>query len=112
MSSESQSSSGDASQMAADRDKLIADLKVLIDDAKLLGSNAAETSQEYLQERAEQLKGELNDRIDRLKEGYGTVKAKGAESVDELEGLIKKHPWRAVGIAVLAGVVIDRLLRD
>lgn len=112
MSTKTQTSSSDAGKLAADREKLISDLKVLLDDAKLLGSDAAESSQEYLQERAEQLKVQLNQRIDSLKEGYGTAKAKTAEATDELEGLIKKHPWRAVGIGILAGVVIDRLLRD
>ncbi len=35
-----------------------------------------------------------------------------ARTIDKIEAGIKDKPWKAVGIAVLAGIAIDRLLRD
>ncbi|MBT63890.1 MAG: hypothetical protein CML13_11835 [Puniceicoccaceae bacterium] len=31
------------------------------------------------------------------------------EKTDEVESCIRKNPWKSIGIAVVAGIVIDRL---
>ncbi len=112
MPSKAQENTNDSSKLAEDRAKLISDLKVLIDDAKVLTSDASASSQEFVQERAEAVKAQLNEGIDKLKVHYGAAKDKTVEATDDLEKLIKKHPWRAVGVGLLVGIVIDRILRD
>ncbi|MBC2595129.1 DUF883 family protein [Ruficoccus amylovorans] len=98
--------------LADDRDKLVSDLKTLIEDAKLLTTDAAETSQEVFSEKAAQVQAQLKDGLEKLKEHGQVAKEKGQETLDTVEKLIKDNPWKSLGIALLAGIVIDRLARD
>ncbi|MGE9293683.1 hypothetical protein [Ruficoccus sp. ZRK36] len=98
--------------LAADRDKLVSDLKTLINDAKTLTSDTAEVSQEAFSEKAAQVQAQLKEGLEKLKAHGQTAKEKGQETVETMEKLIKDNPWKSLGVAVLAGVVIDRLLRD
>lgn len=95
-----------------DRDKLIADLKILIEDARALTGEAADSSQEFLGEKVSEIQTKIKDSVDMLKEHGETVKEKGKESFESVENLIKENPWKALGIAVAAGILIDRLIRD
>ena len=95
-----------------DREKLAADLERLIEDAKVLTSDVSETSQAYFNEKAKDVRAQLNELIGEAKQHGECAKAKTCEGVETVEKLIIDRPWRAVGIAVLAGVVVDRLLRD
>ena len=93
---------------AAERDKLIKDLNALMADAKALTSSAADDSQEFLSEKAEELKAQLSETLEKLKAKGVDMKESASEKADEVEELIRKNPWKTVGIALLAGVIIDR----
>lgn len=95
-----------------DRDQLVADLEKLLADAKSLGADASSSSHSYFTEKAKTVRTQLNDIIDDVKEHGDATKEQVTESIDKAETAIKERPWRAVGIAVLAGIVIDRILRD
>ncbi|MDP0497243.1 MAG: hypothetical protein Q7Q73_13650 [Verrucomicrobiota bacterium JB024] len=100
------------SDLAADRDKLVADLKILMEDAKTLTSDAAETSHEVFSEKAAQVQAQLKEGLEKLKAHGQTACEKGKETAETVEKLIKDNPWKSLGIALLAGVIVDRLMRD
>lgn len=94
------------------RDKLVADLEQLLADAKVLSSDVSETSQAYFTEKTAKIRSQLADAINDVKERGESTKEQAVERIDKVEEMIKEKPWKAVGIAVLAGIVIDRILRD
>ena len=112
MSTKATTANTPSNKLADDREKLIADLKLLVEDAKVFTTDASSSGKDFMHERAEDLKVQLNEGLDKLKGHYATAKDKTVEATDDLEKLIKKHPWRAIGIGVLVGVAVDRLLRD
>ncbi|MGZ0656111.1 DUF883 family protein [Coraliomargarita sp. W4R53] len=95
--------------LQSDRDKLVADLKILIEDAKSLTESAGDESKEFLSDKAEDLRKQLAETLDALKEKGEHVKEIAVEKTDEVESCISKNPWKSIGIAVVAGVVLDRL---
>ena len=97
------------SALKSDRDKLVADLKILMEDAKTMTGTAADDSKEFLVEKAEDLRAQLDATLVALKEHGDKFKETAVEKSKDLEKCIQKNPWKAVGIAVLAGIVIDRL---
>jgi ElaB/YqjD/DUF883 family membrane-anchored ribosome-binding protein len=98
--------------LKTDREQLVADLEKLLTDAKTLGADASSVSQSYLAEKAQSARAQLNDIIEDVKEQTEATKEQAVETLDNVETMIKKNPWRTVGIAVLAGIAIDRILRD
>lgn len=96
-------------ELQADRDKLVADLKLLVADAKSLTETAGDESKEFLTDKAEDLRKQLSETMDALKEQGDKAQKVAIEKTDEVEACISKNPWKSIGIAVLAGVVIDRL---
>lgn len=106
----------DSKKDSPDRDTLVADLKALIEDASKLTSDAADATGEAFSEKVSEIQEQIKDAVAKLKE-HGetvkdTVKDKSKESVDTVENLIRENPWKSVGIAVVAGILIDRLIRD
>ncbi|CAA6678419.1 MULTISPECIES: YqjD family protein [unclassified Lentimonas] len=95
-----------------DREKLVADLEQLLADAKVLTSDVSETSQAYFTEKTAHIRSQLTDAINDVKERGESTKEQAVETIEKVEAMIKDKPWRAVGIAVLAGIVIDRIIRD
>lgn len=100
------------SKLASDRDKLVADLKTLIDDAKVLTSDASGASREFAAEKAETLRGQLKEAMEKLKAETESACTKTRDTIDNVEKLIKDNPWQSVGIALIVGIAIDRLFRD
>lgn len=98
-----------ANDLQVDRDKLVADLKLLVEDAKSLTESAGDESKEFLADKAEDLRKQLTETMDALKEQGEHVKEIAVEKTDEIESCISQNPWKSIGIAVVAGVVIDRL---
>lgn len=99
-------------KLAQDRDKLLADLKLLVEDAKHLTADASDATSEFATEKAEQVREQLSDVMAKLKAEGENVAGKAKDTTQDLEKLIKKHPWQSLGIAVVAGIVIDRFMRD
>lgn len=101
-----------AKKVSPDRDKLVADLKALIEDARTLTADVAETSQEAFTEKVTEVQDQIKEAVDKLKEHGQNAKEMGKESIDSVEKLVKDNPWKSLGIAVLAGILIDRLIRE
>jgi ElaB/YqjD/DUF883 family membrane-anchored ribosome-binding protein len=105
------SSSAGTSTLKSDREKLLADLKLLMEDAKSFTETAGDESKEFLSDKAEDLREQLDATLESLKQQGEKAKEVVIEKTDEVEEVIRKNPWKAVGIAVAAGVLIDRLTR-
>jgi len=97
--------------LAADRKKLVEDLKILMEDAKVLTADASTNSKEFAHETAEQLKEQLNEAIEALKSQGQAFRETATEKSEELEDILREHPWKTLGIGILVGVILDRLTR-
>jgi len=86
------------------------DLKTLMKDAQLLFAEAAKvggTKSEELQAKAMKLLDHAISEAQHLKQ-IGAEK--GKIIVDETDTYVHEHPWRAVGVAAAAGVLIGMLI--
>ena len=92
------------------RDQLIADLKLLVADAKSLTEATGDDSKEFLTNKAEVLREQLNESIGALRAQGEKFKEVAVDRTDEVEDCLRKNPWMSIGIAVVAGIVIDRLI--
>ena len=92
------------------RDKLVADLKVVITDAEeLLRATASQAGEKAVAARLK-----IQDSIDAAKNKLanlseaGVYKAKAAARATD--DYVHENPWQAVGVAVVAGVVLGLLI--
>ena len=92
------------------RDKLVADLKVVITDAEeLLRATASQAGEKAVAARLK-----IQDSIDAAKNKLanlseaGVYKAKAAARA--ADDYVHENPWQAVGVAVVAGVVLGLLI--
>jgi len=99
-------------KLAGDRDKLVADLKLLVEDAKTLTSDASAAGSEFAHEKAEHVRGQLVEVLEKLKAEGEQVRTHTLDTASEIEKAIKERPWQSIGIAILVGIVIDRFIRD
>ena len=107
----SSSTSANTSALAGERDKLVADLKLLISDAQSLTETAGDESKEFVSAKADELREQMAAAMDCLKEHGENLKKTAIEKSDEVEQAISTNPWKSIGIAVVAGIIIDRLVR-
>lgn len=92
------------------KDKLLLDLKAVVEDAQMLMKEAVDAS-------AESVAGVptyLDDRLSAVKENLQRVKgamaAKAKLATAETNRYVRENPWRAIGFAMAASVVISLLL--
>ncbi len=92
------------------KEKLAADLKVVIADAEeLLRATASQAGEKAALARVkiEESLATAREKLARLGE-VGVDKAKAAAHATD--DYVHDHPWRAVGIGALAGLVIGMLI--
>lgn len=99
-------------KLSSDRDKLVADLKLLMEDAKVLTTDATDASKDFASEKAELVREQLVELLEKLKAEGEHAKVKAKEKTGEVEKLIQDNPWQSVGIALAVGFLLDRLIRD
>lgn len=94
----------------ASREKLMEDLKAVVSDAEaLLKATAHQTGEKIAEVRAKAEESLKTAKVRIAEEGKEIVeKAKSAaKSTDEF---VHAHPWKAVGIGALAGLVFGLLI--
>jgi len=94
----------------ASREKLVEDLKAMVTDAEaLLKATAHQTGEKIAEVRAKAEESLKTAKVRIAEEGKEIVeKAKSAaKSTDEF---VHAHPWKAVGIGALAGLVFGLLI--
>jgi ElaB/YqjD/DUF883 family membrane-anchored ribosome-binding protein len=92
------------------RDKLVADMKVVIADAEeLLRSTAGQAG-----EKVAAARDRIQDSLDAAKVKLAQVSEASAErakaAARATDDYVHDHPWHAVGIAALVGLVLGTLI--
>ncbi len=87
-------------------ERLANDLRnVVRDTEELLRAVAGATG-----EKAEDLRARLEDAINAAKDGCAKLEAASKDALQAADQEVRDHPYRSLGIALAAGVVIGALL--
>lgn len=92
------------------REKLAADLRVVVSDAEELLRATANTAGE----KAAAARVKIQDSLEAAKVKLGQLSEAGAESAKAAaratDDYVHDHPWHAVGVAALIGLVLGTLI--
>jgi len=92
------------------KEKLVEDLKIVIADAEVLLRATASQAGEKISAAREK----VQDSLDRAKAGLENIEDvvidTGKQAARATDEYVHDHPWRAVGIAAAAGLVIGLLI--
>lgn len=91
-------------------DKLMADLQAVVDDAEaLLRATAGQAGEKVAEarSRAEESVRAAKERIGKMEED---LLERTREIADSADSYVRENPWRAVGIAAAAGLVLGLLM--
>ncbi len=89
--------------------KLVSDIKVLVHDAEeLVKATAAETSDKVveLRHRVQRSAGDIRSNIGKVETAVIELATPTAMAADNY---VRTHPWPAVGVSALAGLLIGLL---
>ena len=95
---------------AESRDQLVADMKAVISDAEaLLQATKGEASEriDAVRARAEETLKVAKGRLSEMEQSIVEQAKEATKAADEY---VREHPWTAVGIAAVAGLVVGVLL--
>lgn len=92
------------------RDLLIEDLKRVIEDAQSLATEAKDASGDAIHEKVEAVQKDIARRVKAIRKSGSNAMDEIEEQSDNVEELIRQHPWRSVAVAALAGFLADRFL--
>ena len=92
------------------KEKLVADLKIVIADAEeLLRATAAQAGEKVSAAR-ERIQASLATAKVKLTEAERALLEKTKEAAKATDEFVHENPWRAVGIAAVAGLVLGVLI--
>jgi ElaB/YqjD/DUF883 family membrane-anchored ribosome-binding protein len=92
------------------KDKLVADLKVVVADAEeLLRATASQAGEKVSAARA-RIEASLASAKIKLSEAERAALEKAKEAAKATDEYVHEHPWRAVGIAAGAGLLLGLLI--
>ena len=92
------------------RDKLISDLKAVVTDAEeLLRATTAQAGEKASAAR-ERIQASIAAAKEQLDDTRSMVMQRGREAVDKTDELVHEHPWHAIGVAALAGMVVGIMI--
>jgi ElaB/YqjD/DUF883 family membrane-anchored ribosome-binding protein len=92
------------------KDRLVADLKLVIADAEELLAETASHTGECIGELRERMQDNLRNARHRLGELEDAVAVKTREAVRATDHYVHENPWKAVGMAAGAGLIIGLLI--
>ena len=92
------------------KEKLVADLKVVVADAEeLLRATASQAGEKVTAARA-RIEASLAAAKVKLSEAERAALEKAKEAAKATDEFVQDNPWRAVGIAAAAGLVLGVLI--
>ena len=95
---------------SAARDQLMTDLKAVMADAEeLLKATAGATGERISAARA-RAGGTLQSAKARLSDFDDEVMGHAKDAAKAVDGYVREHPWGAVGVAAVAGLLVGALL--
>jgi ElaB/YqjD/DUF883 family membrane-anchored ribosome-binding protein len=92
------------------RDKLISDMKAVVSDAEELLRATATQAGEKASVARERIQASLAAAKQQLDDTRMEMLQRGREAVDATDELVHEHPWQAVGVAALAGLVLGIMI--
>jgi ElaB/YqjD/DUF883 family membrane-anchored ribosome-binding protein len=92
------------------RDNLVSNLKAVIRDAEELLKNTGQQVDDNFQSAKARFESTLSTARSGLDSAQESVIARTREAAKTTDHYVQDNPWRAVGIAAVAGVVIGLLL--
>lgn len=90
--------------------ELHTDLRAIIDDAEELLKNTADLGGEKIAALRQKVAARLDAARANLKNAEEVVCEKSRQCADLTDQYVKENPWKAVGIASVAGLVLGLLL--
>ena len=95
---------------AVSKDKLVTDMKIVIADAEEILRATASQAGEKVSELRERIQERLRDAKVRLADAEAAIVDKTKAAARATDDFVHDNPWRAVGIAAGAGLVIGVLI--
>jgi ElaB/YqjD/DUF883 family membrane-anchored ribosome-binding protein len=92
------------------RDQLVDDMRAVIADTEELLKATAGATGEKLGEVRARAESRLREARSRLAELDDAVVARAKEAARAADGYVHEHPWGAVGIAAVAGILVGVLI--
>jgi ElaB/YqjD/DUF883 family membrane-anchored ribosome-binding protein len=92
------------------KDKLVADLKVVVADAEELLRATASQAGEKVSAARERIQASLATAKVKLGEAERAALEKAKVAAKAADEYVNENPWRAVGIAAVAGLVLGVLI--
>ncbi|MBU0601015.1 MAG: DUF883 family protein [Gammaproteobacteria bacterium] len=97
-------------QSAVTKEKLVTDLKLVIADAEELLRVTASQAGEKVGELRVRMQENLTSARHRLADAEAALKEKSREVARATDDYVHEHPWRSIGVAAGAGLLIGLLL--
>jgi ElaB/YqjD/DUF883 family membrane-anchored ribosome-binding protein len=97
-------------QSTVTKQKLIADLKVVIADAEELLKVTANQAGEKVGELRVRMQENLTSARHKLADAEDALKEKSREVARVTDDYVHDHPWKAIGVAAGAGLLIGLLI--
>jgi ElaB/YqjD/DUF883 family membrane-anchored ribosome-binding protein len=97
-------------QSTVTKQKLIADLKVVIADADELLKVTANQAGEKVGELRVRMQENLTSARHKLADAEAALKEKSREVARVTDDYVHDHPWKAIGVAAGAGLLIGLLI--
>lgn len=94
----------------AEKQKLIADIKSVASDAEQLARSAMNSSAEALAAGRQQLAGKLSEMRSRVEDAQMAAAERARWAADATQNYVAENPWKSVGVAAAAGLIIGLLL--
>lgn len=98
-----------ANDLAANKSKLVQDLQRVITDAEELMHATADETEPKLVEMRERIRSNLMAARHKLGDIEDVVKTKTREAARATDDYVHEHPWKAIGVAAGAGLIIGLL---
>jgi len=95
---------------ATSGEKLVTDLKVVLDDAEEMLQEAARTGGEKGAELREKAMQKLQQMREKLQDTQDVVIERGRAAAHAADDYVHENPWKAIGVAAGAGMLIGLLL--
>ncbi len=91
--------------------KIASDLRNIIDDAESILANTAHLNDEKITALRQKIAHRLNFAKEQLKNMENEVRQKTKQCADKADQYVNENPWKAVGIAGVAGLILGLLLK-
>ncbi len=93
------------------KDQLVADFRAMVSDAEeLLHATAGEAGGKANAARAK-IEASLRDARRKLAEVEADIATQARDAAKAADAMVHEHPWKAVGIAAAAGLLVGLLLQ-